>query len=381
MRTSLFLPLMILALAAPVSAADLPSHEQVRALITDSQEWFLAQQQDDGSLMAGDQFKLGATALALEALLSGPQAVPVADPRIQKALAYVAKHQQDDGGIYDPNEGLENYITSLSLMIWSSVGDADAPTIDIEKAQNKLLGLQNVDEKDINFGGIGYGSKGPTHEDLNNTTYAVEALRRSGIPSDHPAMQRALKFVQRCQNRSESNDLPWAGNSNDGGAVYAPHESKAGGSWTDEEQQKAAAEKAAAENKLGSYGSMTYNLISTFIILDLPKDDPRLLAALNWAKKNYQFEVNPGMPEGQEMEGLLYYYQMMATTFDELDISAVNQGDWRADLFAQIDQRKIPAESGGVFWSNSVKRWAEAVPQIASAYMLKSLKRIDASLE
>ena len=79
---------------------------------------------------------------------------------------------------------------------------------------------------------------------------------------------------------------------------------------------------------------MTYQLIKSYIYLDLTPNDPRVLAALNWVRSNYQFDVNPGMPSGQAQEGLFYYYQTMAKTFDllqtsTLTTSAGTQVDWR----------------------------------------------------
>jgi hypothetical protein len=381
-RPFLTLAVAVVCALAPLQAAELPTAEAVDSLITRSQAYLLAKQQPDGSFAEGGRFKLGGTALAVEALVSDPAGLPADQPAIQQALTYIAQYQQPDGGIYDPNEGLENYITSLSLMIWSQLGDAAEPKIDIEAAQNKLFGLQNTDEQDINYGGIGYGSKGPSHEDLNNTTFAVQALRQSGIPADHASLQRAMEFIQRCQNLSEVNDMGWAGT--DGGGVYAPHQSKAGGSWSEEEQAQKAVEKAMETNSLASYGTMTYSLVSNYIILDLPKDDPRLQAALDWCKRHYQFERNPGMPEGQEQQGLLYYYQLMAKTFDQLDLDTVEtEGavqDWRADLFQALQDSAVEAEDGSVFWINGAERWGEGDPTIATPYIHKALKRIKASL-
>lgn len=369
--------LLTLVATLAIGAAEVPTAAEVDELIGSAQAWLLAQQQDDGTFTEAGRFKLGGTALVVEALVAGEDGLEADHPAIQKALGYIVQYQQPDGGIYDPNEGLENYITSLTLMIYAELGEGAEPTIDIKAAQNKLLGLQNTDEDDLNFGGIGYGSKGPTHEDLNNTTYAVEALRKSGIPADNEAMQRALKFIERCQNRSESNDMAWAGT--DGGGVYSPDVSKAGGSWSEEQQAEAQVERAQETNALRSYGSMTYNLISSFIILDLPKDDPRLQAALEWCKRNYQFDVNPGMPEGQEQEGLMYYYQMMAKTFDQLELDAVGEHDWRADLFEVIKGKGLEVDDGTI-WLNNAQRWGEGDPTISTPYMLKALKRIKASL-
>ena len=49
---------------------------------------------------------------------------------------------------------------------------------------------------------------------------ALDALHDAGVKPDDPAFAAALKFVSRCQNFSETNSLPWAGD--DGGFIYTP---------------------------------------------------------------------------------------------------------------------------------------------------------------
>lgn len=373
-------------LRAADAAPEAPSADAVSASIAHGQEWLLAQQAGDGSFFeSSDRFKLGATMVALDALIGGEGGLDTTDPRIQAAVAFMMAHVQPDGGIYDPSQGVANYNTSLALMVLSRLPDAD-PAV-ITGAQNFLIGLQNTNESDINYGGIGYGSGGPGKEDLSNTTFAMEALHESGVPADHPAMQRALQFLQRCQNLSEYNDQAWAGN--DGGAAYAPHQSKAGGSWSEEEQAQAAVDRAMETNTLESYGSMTYALIKSYLYLDLAKDDPRVSAAVTWITNNYDLGTNPGMPEGQEREGLFYMYQTMAKAFELFDqpIMTLADGrviDWRADLYAAIIERQQVVELAdgvhGAFWVNDAQRWGEGLPHLVTAYVVKGLKRIHADL-
>src|SRR5947199_29007 len=65
------------------------------------------------------------------------------------------------------------------------------------------------DAKDVKYGGVGY-NKGD-RPDLSNTQYFIDAMLAAGVPRDDPALQRALKFVSRCQNLpGETNDQPWA---------------------------------------------------------------------------------------------------------------------------------------------------------------------------
>src|SRR6202008_4158676 len=96
------------------------------------------------------------------------------------------------------------------------------------------------------------------------------SLDGSVLEKDHEAYKRALVFLSRCQNRSESNTMQYDGGSgsvivagDDGGATYGPGDSKAG------------TVELANGKKIGrSYGSMTYALLKSFIFAGVPKDDP-----------------------------------------------------------------------------------------------------------
>ena len=377
-------------------AAKVPSKAEVEALLTKAQNWLLAQQQPDGAFLPGKQFVIGITAMSVEALAKPPLAMTKDDPRLAKAIALLrANYHSTDGGTYALEEGMGNYGTSFTLMALAAANVEDKEWI--AGGQKFLFGGQNNTADSIAEGGMGYGSKGAGHEDLSNTASAIAALKVSGVPATDPHLKKALEFMERCQNLSSHNKLPWV--SNDGGAVYSPEESKAEGSWNPKEGAKdgvkegakdgAASAPASAAVKLSSYGSMTYALISSYLALDLRADDPRVAAALIWVKSNYQFDANPGMLAGKEQEGLLYYYAAMAKTFDMLDLTVIElkdgkKVDWRADLFAAISKRavvvKLDDGREGIMWMNNAKRWGEGLPQLATIYLIKALKGIHASL-
>jgi squalene-hopene/tetraprenyl-beta-curcumene cyclase len=378
---ALSVSLLLGAVAADPAAP--PAKAEVEALIAKAQDWLLSQQQPDGAFLPGKQFVVGITAMSVEALATKPLGLTASDPRIAKAIALLKANRQADGGIYAKDEGLGNYGTSFSLLALAAAGDRDEALV--KGAQEFLYGAQNSAAGTITDGGIGYGSKGAGHEDLSNTATAVAALKASGVPSSDPHLAKALAFLERCQNLSSHNKLPWV--TNDGGAVYSPEESKAEGSWNPKDAGSDG--KPAADVKLASYGSMTYALISSYLALDLKPEDPRVAAALAWVKGNYGFEANPGMRPGKELEGLLYYYAAMAKTLSLLELKVIElkdgrKADWRADLFAAISKRAIPAKLAdgreGLMWMNSTKRWAESMPQVGTVYLIKALKAIHATL-
>lgn len=369
--------------AATVHAADPvppPSAAEVDALIDKAQNYLLAQAQPNGAFVPGQKFILGISGLAAEALASQPRGIPATDPRIAKTVELLSGFQQPDGGVYDPSEGVGNYTTSIALMLWTTTGTGKTDAV--AKAQNYIFGLQNTDAANPCRGGIGYGSKGPGFEDLSNTSFAIQALRASGVPASDPRMQEALRFLERCQDLSSINKLPWARDS--GGAVYSPDESKADGSWNRQPPKP-----GDPPPKLAPYASMTYALISTYVVLDLKPDDPRVAAALGWVKANWTFDRNPGMVNSEkkptaDQQGLFYYYRAAAKTFDliqagPLELKDGRKVDWRRDLFDAISKR-ARIEGDTAKWVNEQERWAEDMPALATSYVLKSLKSIRKTL-
>lgn len=358
-----------------------PERAHVEALASEAQAWLLSQQQPDGALVPGKTFTLGVTAMAVVALSSPPHALTADHPAMIKALTYIDSFKQKDGGIYAVDEGMGNYTTSLALQVYARLRPQDQVTI--TAAQRYLLGLQNSDKDSLGFGGIGYGDKGPGHEDLSNTSYALSALRDSGVPADNPQLHAALKFLEKCQDLSTVNKQPWVGaaggKNGPGGAVYGPADAK--GSW--EKQDPTQSEKFTTT------GTMSYSLLSSYLTLELSPEDPRVVAALAWVKGAYQFDSNPGMASGKEMQGLFHYYTLMSRTFALLKTDTIDLGngrivDWRSDLFASITSKAqhLTLDDGNkaAFWINSAPRWAEGMPHLTTAYMLRALKAIASRL-
>ena len=373
--------LSLALLAAPARAADnaVPAKGDVEALIDQAQTWLLSKQLPTGAF-AADQFGLGITALATDAIAAQPKGVT--DEHVAKALALLKSNQQADGGIYTKEQGLGNYCTAITLMALASAGKLDEEKDLVKKAQAYLFKGQVTEGK--NAGGMGYDpTDGPGHEDMPNTIMAIQGLKASGVPATDAHLQAAIKFLEHCQNLSSVNPAPWVDNdAGRGSAVYTPNESQANGSFEEP------ANKTDPVKKLTGTGSMTYSLLSSYIALDLKKDDPRVAAALDWCKRNYRFDANPGMTTGHEHEGLLYYYVFLAKTMKtlgikELELPDGKKVDWRADLFAAIKAmgKDVPVgDKKGTMFMNDAKRWGETFPHLATAYVIKALKDIDASL-
>ncbi|MBY0515031.1 MAG: terpene cyclase/mutase family protein [Gemmataceae bacterium] len=291
------------------------------------------------------------------------------DPPAAKGLAYIEGLINPQAGHIagaDPRVGLQNYVTSVNVMaLTAAKRDAKYRPV-IGNAGTFLRKLQWDDgegktTKDDFYGGAGYDSK--SRPDLSNTQFFLDALKDSGAPADDPAFKKALVFVSRCQNlESEHNTAPWAGRINDGSFIYS---AAAGGST------KTSDDPAAP---LTGYGSMTYAGIKSMIYCGVGPDDPRMKKAVEWIKKNYTLDANPGMPPQLAHRGLYYYYHTFAKTMDLLgqdlfeDAAGVKH-DWRAELVEVLAKRQRPDGS----WANDNDRWMEGDPNLVTGYCLMAL--------
>jgi squalene-hopene/tetraprenyl-beta-curcumene cyclase len=310
---------------------------------------------------------IGVTGVVTTGLLQcgvSPDAAPAA-----QGLAFIETLVNPKAGHIagaDPKMGLQNYVTSVNVMALAAAKRDAKYKPAVGNAAEFLKKLQWDDseqkaQSDDYYGGAGYDSK--SRPDLSNTQFFLEALKDAGVPANDPAFTKAAVFVSRCQNlKSEFNDRPWAGAINDGSFIYS---AAGGGSTKTTDDPKAS---------LTGYGSMTYAGVKSLIYAGVSKDDPRVKTAVEWLKKHYTTDANPGMPPQFSQRGLYYYYHTMAKTLDLLgndtftDAAGVKH-DWRADILAALAKRQRPDGS----WLNETDRWLEGDPNLVTGYALMAL--------
>jgi squalene-hopene/tetraprenyl-beta-curcumene cyclase len=348
---------------------------QVKPMIDRALKFQAGAQREDGGWPG---FKPGTSdpaisALVLQGLIQDPAYGPE-HPVVRRGLDYMLRFQQPDGGIYDPAMPYLNYSTSVALMALSAT-KSPALAGKIEAARKCLKDNQWIEGKCDNegknitpahpwYGGAGYGNH--KRPDLSNTQMMLEALHESGLPADDPTYRKALKFVQRCQMLSATNDQPFADGSEDGGFVYTPAN---GG------QSMAGSAPAGEGTRLRSYGSMTYAGFKSMLYADVSREDPRVKAAWDWIRRNYTLESNPNMPGAQSKEGLYYFYNVFAKALQAWNEPFVTEPggiahDWRADLARQLARTQRPDGS----WVNEADRWMEGNPCLVTAYGVLSLQ-------
>ncbi|MSU34099.1 MAG: cycloartenol synthase [Pedosphaera sp.] len=293
---------------------------------------------------------------------------------LAKGYEFITTLAKPDGSIFRAE--LINYNTSISMMALLA---ARNPAYDdlLRRGRAFLIKSQiDIDkpgQADSPFdGGVGYGSK-YAHSDMNNTLNAVEAIyytRHLVVDSNSPVSRdlnwaALIQFIQNCQNLPSYNQQGWVTDdaTNKGGFVYYPGHSMAG------------AETNAATGRvaLRSYGSVSYSGLLSYIYADLKRDDPRVVAVLDWLRSNYTLDENPGM----ELQGLYYYLHLMTKALntrglDTLDLKDGRKVDWRRE----VAMRLINLQQRDGSWSNTNGRWWEKDPNLVTAYAVFSLEII-----
>ena len=106
------------------------------------------------------------------------------------------------------------------------------------------------------------------------------------------------------------------------------------------------------------------------IYAGVSEKDPRVLAATNWIKNNYDLSSNPGMGEN----GLFYYYHTFAKALEAIGHEELQDAQgvphhWRNEILRELSRRQL--QDGA--WVNNTARWLEGDKNLVTAYALLSL--------
>lgn len=347
-----------------INKPDLSLNNEIDHSIKSGLKWLISQQEKDGSW----QHYPAITALVLSSFLRAHPNISSEDSVLALGFDFLKRSVQPDGGIYF--EDMPTYNTSICLMAFKDAKNRNFEPI-IKNAEDYLMRTQIDDNESYTsdsmyYGGIGYG--GDDRPDLSNLQWAISAIAMNdnepsqleqnltGEEKERKAKKqlfydKALVFLSRCQNLQSVNPENYSGN--DGGFMYEPGASKAGGTQ--------------------SYGTMTYAGLKSLIYAKVDKNDQRVQAAYNWLKNNYSVTEVPMMGN----QGLFYYYHTMAkslNTFGENEIATQSSGKrkWRNDLADQL----IKIQNADGSWVNENGRWWENNPVLVTAYCILALEEI-----
>jgi len=346
--------LLMLCQAVLVQAADTVDKdllEKAKRAADDGLRYLREAQAEDGSWSGS----VGITALALRAYLENRRGYDEGDgPFIARPIEFLLGHTNPDGSISESISN-RNYNTAVSITALKATNNAKYDEV-IKNGQGFIKNLQ-LDEAEgyepahKYYGGIGYG--GDERPDLSNQYLAVEALKLTGVDANDPVWDKALVFISRSQNNSETNDQEWA--ANDGGFTYMPGYSPHGES--------------------GSYGGMTSAGLLSLLFADADKNDPRVQAAYNWIRSNYTVQTNPGAKDNQ---GLFYYYNVFAKAmraYGEVEVEDVQgqKHNWRNDLVQQL----LSMQDKDGSWVNPYSsRWWEGDRNLVTAWSVIALNQV-----
>ena len=330
----------------------------IDAAVAKGVAYLVAQQAADGHF--SDPQMPALTALPLWALAAGGEAK--GEPA-KKAAAFVLKTQCPDGGFYVPKpgrggSGLGNYNTSVCLSALFESGLA--PTKAMLDARTYIASSQLTGD-DTYAGGFGYDrASRRRYADLSNTSYALDALRRTEkLEEFRPQGQaradvnwdQALAFVSRLQEKEGERA---------GGAAY-----------NDRTPQGGLATNATGRVHLRAYGSMSYAAVLSMCHAKLTKADPRVKSALDYCSKFWTVDENPGMGA----QGLYYYYDILSRALSVAGLDVLVQPDgrnvnWREELSAKI----LSLQNADGSWVNDNNRFWENDPVLATSFAILSLE-------
>ncbi|HED53303.1 MAG TPA: hypothetical protein ENJ00_03780 [Phycisphaerales bacterium] len=376
---------------APVAAQSSVA-ERADAVAERAIEYLRAQQDESGGWSVrddGPNFP-AITGLVISGMLMDPDITP-GDPAVAKGLAYILSFRQSDGGIYD--KVLASYNTSICLSALTLARD-ELPEADssVEPAVAFLRELQwgstaslppamvdqakPVGKEHPFYGGVGYGSHG--RPDNSNLNFWLQALQDAGVPSDDPAVQRAVVFLERTQMLGTTNDMPYAEGSTQGGFIYSTSPSAEADELGIGESKAGTIEETLADgttaSRLRAYGSMTYAGFKSYAYADLKRDDPRVIAARRWIADNYTLDENPGVG----MQGYYYYLMVFSkalSAWGDRYIASrhedmLRRHDWAAELVQKLESQQQDDGSFQVMED----RWLESDPVLVTAYSLIALQ-------
>lgn len=312
------------------------------------------QQAPDGSVLKS----VGITALSLRAFLESPEKYTEADgPFMTRQVEFLLANVRADGSISTTLQSTA-YNTAVAMVALAATKNPKYEPA-IAGARKYLLSHQADEGEGYKpdhpfYGGIGYG--GGERPDMSNVYVVLEGLKATSTDPKDPVWQKALVFVNRSQNRSESNDQKWA--ANDGGFAYRP--------GSNPEQY---------ENGTASYGGMTAAGLLSLLFAGADKNDPRVQAAYKWMTANYTLEFNPGTTK---KHGLFYFYNAFAKVMsaygeDSFVDASGQRHNWRNELAQKLISLQQPDGS----WSNrDSNAWWEDRPQLVTAWSVIALEQV-----
>lgn len=367
---------------------------------------------------------LAAIAISSPAARAGEEPLPARiDASLARAARFLAEAQSPDGswrsaayGMYRDGPVLTPYVMSALFFLpegrdafrrgvdyllgWAGREDLPYPVLTATMA-SRAVALETRDERrlraqetflklardrqlterlgwspeDPEYGGWGFSLEPPLkpapgslrppffESNLLATVFGLAALRSARVPTSDPAWSKALVFVKRCQNW-EDDPAKRDDRFDDGGFFFIPG---------DEAQNKAgnAGSDRLGRKRFRSYGTMTADGLRALLQCGLPKEHPRVAAALGWLERNFSASRNPGdFEKGREVlrDGMYYYWAWSAA--HAFARAGVPPARWAEPLAGELLRR----QGGDGAWRNPFTAATEDDPLVATPWAASALE-------
>ena len=281
----------------------------------------------------------------------------------RKAAAFVLSTQRPDGGFYVPKpgrggSGLGNYNTSVCLSALYESGLAPMKAV---LAARTYIASSQLTGDDTMAGGFGYDrASRRRYADLSNTSYALDAMRRTERAEDFRPKgearadvdwEKAIRFVTRLQETEGARA---------GGAAYNLRTPQAGTETN-----------RAGRVALRAYGSMSYAAVLSLCHAKLTRSDPRVKSALDYCSRFWTVDENPGMGS----QGLYYYYDILARALSVAGVAVLVQPDGRrVDWRRALAEKLLALQRADGSWANDNNRFWEADPVLCTSFAMICLE-------
>ena len=391
---------LLVAVAAHAVAETAPDgsiEARARAGIERGLDWLLAQQQTNGVWSSAQNPALTAMpAWALSA--TGREQDRKA---IGKAVAFIKGCAQPDGGIYVVVPGRRGgsygtYNTAICMTALHYCDNVGSVRL-LQKAREYVATTQLTGQEGGNNGGFGYEAASSPRAggaDLNNSAWVISAMALTqDVEEKRPAGEKradidweaALGYVDRMQVKAGAEG---ANPDDAGGFLYRlPDKGRSGPPSTipmAEGRPPAGGRPAGAppaggpfagagRPMLRSYGSITYSGLLSMLYARVGRDDPRIVSAVDYARRHWTLEENPG----QGQQGIYFYYTIMARALALLDVNELPPAEeggtpiaWRDQLIEKVLSLQKPDGS----WANDNNRWFENDSILTSSYAVLTLE-------
>jgi hypothetical protein len=365
--------LSILASSALAHAE--PLEARIDRLLSRSERFLLSQQDKDGAFRSKTYGALKSGYALSPIVLSALLFVTPDEPRLRSAYDqgadFVATLVGADHKVVAGPFGLDYpvYASAGAIMVLAvpiNARHARARTALVDFLWSHQLAESNGwSKEDLEYGGWGYADaipkkppKGaPKNEiltsNMSSTLFAAGALTLAGVSREDARLQKALVFVERCQNFGEGMD---------GGFFFTP---------TNDVQNKAGflSKDARGLVHYRSYGTMTADGLRALIRLGLPTEHPRVTAARTWLERNFTLARVPGEypPEREVSRDGAYYYYLWSFSHAMME-SGVRER-WPEALVGELERR---IKSDGSFANTSLDM-REDDPLIATSFAVAAL--------